>query len=94
MIDIRTALELAMQELSPLNSDSRLEAEILLGHLLNKNRAYLFAHPEALISPAQSEAYKKLISQRAKGIPIAYLTGQREFWSLPLKVNTHTRTNS
>ncbi|MCL9685494.1 peptide chain release factor N(5)-glutamine methyltransferase [Legionella maioricensis] len=90
MINIRTALEQALQKLDQLAPDSRLEAELLLGHLLNKNRAYLFAHPEELLSPTQLNQYQQLIEQRAQGIPIAYLTGTREFWSLSLKVNEHT----
>jgi len=80
MLNIRTALA----------HDSRLEAEILLCHTLNKNRAYLFAHPEELISASQLATYQHLLAQRAQGVPIAYLTGKREFWSLDLKVNRHT----
>lgn len=90
MINLHSALEEALRRLNPQNPDARLEAELLLGHLLNKNRAYLFAHPERTLTPAQLEHYNQLISQRAQGTPIAYLTGTREFWSLPLKVNEHT----
>ncbi|KTD63025.1 methyltransferase HemK [Legionella santicrucis] len=66
------------------------EAEILLGHVLDKTRAYLFAHPEVVLTPKQLAAFEHLMAQRAQGMPIAYLTGQREFWSLDLKVNEHT----
>lgn len=90
MINIRKALEQALQKLDQLAPDSRLEAELLLCHLLNKNRAYLFAHPEELISQTQLNEFQQLIEQRARGIPIAYLTGTREFWSLSFKVNEHT----
>ncbi len=90
MINIRMALEQALQKLDQFSPDSRLEAELLLEHLLNKNRAYLFAHPEELLSPAQLNQYQQLITRRAQGTPIAYLTGVREFWSLCLKVNEHT----
>lgn len=90
MIDIRTALERALQQLDKSHAESRLEAEILLSHVLNKNRAYIFAHPEAVLHPNQLEAYQQLIAQRAEGTPIAYLTGQREFWSLNLKVSKDT----
>ncbi|VEB33686.1 methyltransferase HemK [Legionella sainthelensi] len=73
-----------------LKQNPEREAEILLGHVLDKTRAYLFAHPEALLTPKQLAAFEHLMAQRAQGIPIAYLMGQREFWSLDLKVNEHT----
>lgn len=80
MINIRQAL----------GTNPELEAEILLCHVLHKNRAYLFAHPEELMSQEQFAQFQNLLAQRAQGIPIAYLTGEREFWSLNLKVNRHT----
>lgn len=67
-----------------------LDAEVLLSHTLNKNRAYLFAHPEQLLSVEQVKQFTQLMTQRAQGAPIAYLTGEREFWSLNLKVTPHT----
>lgn len=90
MISISTALDHASQKLNTFYSDARLEAELLLCYLLHKNRAYLFAHPEELLDQTQLESYQHLIAQRARGIPIAYLTGTREFWSLTLKVNKYT----
>lgn len=86
MIDIRSLLEQALQQFKVKNQETKLEAELLLCHVLNKNRAYLFAHPDALVSPEQIETYLQMIKQRAEGLPIAYITGQREFWSLSLKV--------
>ncbi|HIC7358651.1 TPA: peptide chain release factor N(5)-glutamine methyltransferase [Legionella pneumophila] len=86
MIDIRLLLEQALQQLKVKNQETKIEAELLLCHVLNKNRAYLFAHPDALVSPEQIETYLQMIKQRAEGVPIAYITGQREFWSLSLKV--------
>ncbi|MFI4962807.1 MAG: peptide chain release factor N(5)-glutamine methyltransferase, partial [Legionellales bacterium] len=47
-------------------------------------------HPEVLLSQTQLEHYQAFITQRAEGIPLAYLTGTREFWSLSLEVNPHT----
>lgn len=88
MSSIRAALDEGMHQLA--NPDARLEAEILLGHVLNKNRAYLFAHPEVELSLAQLSSYQESIQQRKQGMPIAYITGQREFWSLKLKVSPAT----
>ncbi len=90
MTDIRTALKQALQQLGIQREDSSLDAEILLTHVLRKNRAYLFAHPEALIPQEQLELYQQLILKRAQGVPIAYIIGYRDFWSLNLKVNEHT----
>lgn len=90
MIDIRSALEQALHQLNKLNSESRLEAEILLCHLLHKNRAYLFAHPDEVLNQNLLDSYQQLITRRKEGVPIAYLTGTREFWSLSLKVSPHT----
>ncbi|HAT8179993.1 TPA: peptide chain release factor N(5)-glutamine methyltransferase [Legionella pneumophila] len=86
MIDIRSLLEQALQQLKVKNQETKLEAELLLCHVLNKNRAYLFAHPDALVSRVQMKTYLQMIKRRAEGLPIAYITEQREFWSLSLKV--------
>ncbi|MBA2652364.1 MAG: peptide chain release factor N(5)-glutamine methyltransferase [Tatlockia sp.] len=85
MIEIKKALLQASNELIPQES-ARLEAEILLAHVLMKTRSYLYTHPDALLSTEQWQAFKDLVKQRVNGLPIAYLTGTREFWSLPLKV--------
>jgi release factor glutamine methyltransferase len=63
-----------------------LEAEILLGEVLGVDRAWLYANPENQPEPGQAAEYRELIGRRKNGIPLAYLTGTREFWSLPLKV--------
>ena len=88
MISIGSALAEAVCLLK--KRDARLDAEILLSHVLNKNRAYLFAHPEVLLTGEQQQKFKELVAQRSQGEPIAYLLGTREFWSLPLKVTKDT----
>jgi len=64
----------------------RLEAEILLGEALGVNRAWLYANPEQIPASKQSARFLNLVGRRKNGEPIAYLTGYREFWSMPLKV--------
>jgi len=66
----------------------RLEAEILLGETLGVSRAWLYANPEQIPASKQSAGFLNLVERRKNGEPIAYLTGYREFWSLPLKVTT------
>jgi release factor glutamine methyltransferase len=66
------------------------EAQLLLGHVLEHDAAWLYAWPEQALNPAQREHYRELIQGRAAGEPVAYLIGRREFWSLPLGVDRHT----
>lgn len=71
-----------------IHSDSpRLDAELLLAHALERPRSYLYTWPERSLSRDQYEQFASLIDRRAKGEPVAYLLGQREFWSLSLAVN-------
>ncbi len=68
----------------------RLEAEVLLCHCLDKPRSYLYSHGEQPVCPEQASAYESMLAERRAGQPVAYLVGQREFWSLALAVNEHT----
>src|ERR1700751_360529 len=63
-----------------------LEAELLLAHVLGAARARLKSHPESPVEEARAELYLDLIGRRVTGEPVAYITGQREFWSLELAV--------
>ncbi len=64
----------------------RLDAEILLSHALGRGRAWLFAHTEEIPALATVDVFFDLVRQRTEGVPVAYLTGVREFWSLSLRV--------
>ncbi|HSB97045.1 MAG TPA: peptide chain release factor N(5)-glutamine methyltransferase [Spongiibacteraceae bacterium] len=73
------------------DSDSpTLDAELLLSHCLKKNRTYLYTWPEREIAASDEALFRELMARRLQGEPIAYLTGEREFWSLPLAVNNST----
>ena len=65
-----------------------LDAEVLLRHLLGIDRAALFARLAEPIEPATFTAYLSLIAERARGVPVAYLTGEREFMGLPFAVTS------
>lgn len=67
--------------------DARREAEILLAHVLGKTRTALFARPEFVPTPQQCAQFGELVQSRRDGRPIAYLVGQRAFWSLDLAVS-------
>ena len=62
----------------------------MLSHCLNKDRAYLYTWPEREIDEAIARRFNDLILERAQGVPLAYLTGEREFWSLTFKVTRDT----
>ena len=78
---VRDALAWAGRQLAEQSGTPGLDAEVLLGHVLNRNRAWLRAWPEHGLTPGQSVQFMQSVTQRAEGFPIAYLTGEREFWS-------------
>jgi release factor glutamine methyltransferase len=65
----------------------RLDAQLLLGHLLGQPRSWLIAHDGDTLPPAQADAYAALCARRAGGEPFAYLVGEREFHGLSLQVS-------
>jgi len=72
------------------DGSGRLDAEILLSHCLGKPRSWLYTWPEKPVSDHCARHFRELLARRGEGQPVAYLTGIREFWSLPLVVNTAT----
>ena len=69
------------------SDEPRLDAEILLAAALGKTRAYLLAHPEEQIRDCEAtDRFEAHVTRRAHGEPVAYLLGEKEFWSLPLAV--------
>ncbi|HUJ82325.1 MAG TPA: peptide chain release factor N(5)-glutamine methyltransferase [Candidatus Acidoferrales bacterium] len=86
-MNIRSALREAMGRLESAGVPSHaLAAELLLMHALNRDRTWLYSHPEDEISPATREQFYALIAQRADGVPTQYLTGKQEFWGLDFEV--------
>lgn len=74
-----------------LDSDSpRLDAELLLAHALGRTRTWLYTWPEREVERTQQRDFETLLARRRSGEPLAYLTGEREFWSLPLVVDGST----
>ncbi|HET7780574.1 MAG TPA: peptide chain release factor N(5)-glutamine methyltransferase [Rudaea sp.] len=63
------------------------EAELLLGHALGRNRAWLYAHADVALDAESARRFQALLMRRVAGEPIAYIVGRREFWSLDLGVN-------
>ncbi len=87
---IHDTLKQATEQLSPSSNSARIDAEILLGHLLNKPKSYLYAWPELELSAEQYAAFSTLLTRRQQGEPIAYILGKKEFWSCELSVSPAT----
>jgi release factor glutamine methyltransferase len=83
---IAAVLRSAVQVLRERSDSPQLDAEVLLGHLLGTTRSALLLQSDQALRDDTERAYHQLIVRRASGVPVAYLTGIREFWSLPLKV--------
>ena len=84
-ITARGLLAAASAELG--GDESAREVELLLGHALGKDRAWLFAHADDALAVDGALRFHALLMRRAAGEPIAYIVGRREFWSLDLKVD-------
>ncbi|SDT28751.1 peptide chain release factor N(5)-glutamine methyltransferase [Pseudomonas oryzae] len=74
----------------PDSPSARLDAELLLAHVLGKPRSYLRTWPEREPDAAQCAAFAALLARRCQGEPVAYLLGRQGFWSLELEVAPHT----
>jgi release factor glutamine methyltransferase len=84
---ITETVNCASQALHQRSDSPRLDAELLLAKVLGLPRSALIIHGDQLLDKDHELAYAKLIHARAAGMPVAYLTGIREFWSLPLRVS-------
>jgi len=88
MVNISQALLRATTKLqhADINSAS-LDAEILLSLVLHQSREYILAHPAKIITTRQANKFRQLISRRARFMPVAYLTGEKEFYGRPFYVD-------
>jgi release factor glutamine methyltransferase len=73
-----------------LDADPRLDADVIMSELLQKDRSYLFAHPETILHFETVQRFQKQIKQRKKGEPVAYVTGLRHFWDMKLHISQQT----
>lgn len=83
----RRALDQAAGALSRAGIESaRLDAEVLLAHVLGATRERLYLDYDAPLAADRQDRFLSLIARRCRGEPVAYLTGRREFWSLDFLV--------
>ncbi|KQX97415.1 protein-(glutamine-N5) methyltransferase, release factor-specific [Rhodanobacter sp. Root480] len=85
MPDVRHLLADAARQLG-----DRAEAELLLLHVVQQQRSWLFTHADDVLDRDVHTAYAELLERRARGEPVAYITGLRGFWSLDLEVTPAT----
>ena len=85
-VTVAAALLDGTVRLAQHSESPRLDAEILLGAVISASRSSLIIRASEALTDAALRAYRDVLNRRACGTPIAYLTGQREFWSLPLAV--------
>jgi release factor glutamine methyltransferase len=85
---IKSTLASAISQLN--TKEATPEAQLLLQHVLNVNRAWLIAHEHESLLPSIHEAFRAIIERRLNGEPIAYILGYREFYGLNLKVTPDT----
>ncbi|WP_105168980.1 peptide chain release factor N(5)-glutamine methyltransferase [Pseudoalteromonas sp. T1lg23B] len=88
--NVAQAIAWATKFLEASSDSAKLDSEVLLLHVLDKPRSFLFAWPDAQLSEQQQTQFIALIDRRRQGEPVAHIVGIREFWSLPLEVNAST----
>ena len=87
---ISVLLASAIARLARSSDSPRLDAELLLARALDVPRSYLVAHPEDCPDAAARARFDDALEQRVAGMPMAYIAGEKEFWSLSLMVSRAT----
>jgi len=90
MHTIAELLKRGTRYLEGASPSPRLDCEVLLCHTLACPRSRLLARPDEEVQRPWAWRYARQLRQRRRGVPVAYLTGEREFWSLSLRVNPST----
>jgi release factor glutamine methyltransferase len=88
-INIGRYVEDAAAILSVGADTPRLDAELLMGMVLRRPRSFIIAHGGDVLDREQAARFEALVRRRFSGEPIAYISGIREFWSMPLRVTRH-----
>jgi release factor glutamine methyltransferase len=89
-VTVADALRSGARSLASLGDAATLEARVLLQFVTGLDHAAVLRDPARPLSPAEQQAYQLTLLRRGKGEPVAYITGECEFWSLPLHVTGDT----
>lgn len=84
------ALKYAQQRFNTISDSARLDAECLLCFAVEQSSVYLRTWPEKELQASQQEIFFSLVQRREQGEPIAYIVGEKQFWSLDLNVTKDT----
>jgi release factor glutamine methyltransferase len=87
---LNDAIVAATAQLQNSSPTPALDAQVLLAHSLGQNRTYIIAHARDTLDADTKNRFEQLLAQRVEGTPVAYLTGEQEFWSLPIQVTGDT----
>ncbi|MCX8044150.1 MAG: peptide chain release factor N(5)-glutamine methyltransferase [Desulfobacterota bacterium] len=89
-LSIADLLHYATQQFAACGIESaRLDAELLLAHVLGTDRLHLYREPQQTLTQEQYAHFYELVNRREQREPIAYIIGEKEFWSLPIAVDRH-----
>ena len=89
-VSIGGLLDWGVRLLASNSTSPKLDAEVLMAALTHRSRSTVMAFPERAISRKLAKEFRALMHRRAKGIPLAYLTGHKEFYSINLRVSSDT----
>lgn len=86
-MNVNDLIKLLTQKLAAISDTPRLDSELLIAHVLQKNRTWLFTYPEYELTEIQQQRLQQDLERRLQGEPMAYILGYKEFWGLELKVD-------
>lgn len=86
MKTINQHLAEALRTLTPVSDTAGLDATVLMAHATGMGRIDIITHGDDLLDESKSELFNQLVKRREKHEPIAYITGQKEFWGLAFEV--------
>jgi release factor glutamine methyltransferase len=89
-VTIGVCLAQSASTLNDTSDSARLDAEVLLAHVMDKTRTYFYTWPEKFIPALDYAQFQRLLKRRQNGEPIAYIVGEKEFWSHTFLVNPST----
>lgn len=84
---VSQALNAAIKKLKNAGDSPALDAEVLLAHVLRRDRSYLYANPQKKLTRQHAEQFARMVHKRARRWPMAYLTGHKEFLGLDFRVS-------
>lgn len=90
MMELSAAIKYGTEQLATISDSARLDSELLLQKVLDCSKTFIYARPDFLITAEQLDYYKYLLQRRHEHVPIAYVTGEREFWAYNFKISNTT----